>query len=80
MVTDLTMPGMDGLALIREVRTIYPTLPTVLLTGYAGDGAALAIGGAITGTFTLLRKPVTGVQLADRISSLLESARMRLTH
>jgi len=72
MVTDLTMPGMDGLALIREVRTLLPTLPTVLLTGYAGDGAALAIGGAITGTFSLLRKPVTGLQLADRISGLLE--------
>ena len=80
MVTDLTMPEMDGLTLIREVRMRLPALPTVLLTGYAGDGATLAIGGAITGTFSLLRKPVTGLQLADRIYGLLEVIQSRQSH
>ena len=71
IVSDLTMPGMDGLALIRAAQERRPGLPAVLLTGYAGDGAALAVGGAISGTFSLLRKPVTGMQLADRINALL---------
>ncbi len=52
----------------------------MLLTGYAGDGATLAIGGAIAGTFSLLRKPIAGVQLVDRISGLVESSRMRQPH
>ncbi|HEY4174435.1 MAG TPA: PAS domain S-box protein [Rhodopila sp.] len=73
IVSDLTMPGMDGLALIRAAQERRPGLPAVLLTGYAGDGAALAVGGAISGTFSLLRKPVTGMQLADRINALLLS-------
>nr|WP_294559935.1 PAS domain S-box protein [uncultured Rhodopila sp.] len=73
MVSDLTMPGMDGLALIRMAQQQRPGLPAVLLTGYAGDGAALAIGGALSGSFSLLRKPVSGTQLADRIHALLAS-------
>ena len=45
LVTDLSMPGMDGLAVIRAVQERRAGLPAVLLTGYAGDGAALALGG-----------------------------------
>jgi CheY-like chemotaxis protein len=66
---------MDGLALIRAVQAQRPGLPAVLLTGYAGDGAALAMTGAIAGSFTLLRKPVSGEQLADRVAALLETRR-----
>jgi hypothetical protein len=43
----------------------------VLLTGYAGDGASLAISGAVSGTFSLLRKPVSAPQLLDRVAALL---------
>ena len=71
LVTDLAMPGIDGLAVIRAAQERRPGLPTVLLTGYAGDGAALAVGGAISGAFSLLRKPVRVHDLADRIQSLI---------
>ncbi len=77
LVTDLTMPAMDGVTLIREAHVLRPDLPAVLLTGYAGDGATLAFGGAISGSFSLLRKPVTGVQLVDRIGGLLEASALR---
>jgi CheY-like chemotaxis protein len=73
IVSDLTMPSMDGLTLIRAAQVQRPDLPAVLLTGYAGDGATLAIGGAVSGTFSLLRKPVSGTQLVDRINALLMS-------
>jgi signal transduction histidine kinase/CheY-like chemotaxis protein len=73
IVTDLTMPSMDGLTLIRSAQERLPGLPAVLLTGFAADGAALAMGGAISGAFSLLRKPVSGNQLIDRIRSLLEA-------
>ena len=71
LVTDLSMPGMDGLTLISAARERHPGLPSVLLTGYAGDGVSLAINGAINGSYSLLRKPVTGPQLAERIRVLL---------
>jgi signal transduction histidine kinase/ActR/RegA family two-component response regulator len=71
LVTDLSMPDIDGLAVIRNARRYRPDLPALLLTGYAGHGAQLAVGGSLTGAFTLVRKPITAAQLADRIEALL---------
>jgi PAS domain S-box-containing protein len=75
LLTDLSMPEMDGLALIRAAQAQRPKLPTILLTGYAGDGTAMALSGAMSGSFTLLRKPITGEQLAGRLAALLEKSR-----
>jgi signal transduction histidine kinase/ActR/RegA family two-component response regulator len=71
LVTDLSMPGMDGLGVIRAAQQGHPGLPAVLLTGYAGDSTTLAVGGAITGAFSLLRKPIRIHELDDRIQVLL---------
>lgn len=77
LVSDLTMPGMDGLALIREAQARHPGLPAVLLTGHAGDdGTAFAVNGAASGTFSLLRKPVTAAQLTERLAALLATRTM----
>ena len=72
MVTDLAMPGMDGIALIRAVQERRHGLPVVLLTGDAGGDAALALSGAVSGTYSMLRKPVTGSVLAGRVRALLD--------
>lgn len=73
IVSDLSMPEMNGVALIREAQRRRPDLPAILLTGYAGDIADLA-GGAAGGRFSLLHKPVTGVELARCVASLLRKA------
>lgn len=75
LVTDLSMPGMDGVALIRALQHKRRHLPAVLLTGYAGDAAALAIGREVTGPFILVRKPVKARYLAERMAVLLEAKR-----
>jgi signal transduction histidine kinase/CheY-like chemotaxis protein len=78
LVTDLAMPGMDGVALIREAQRRRRGLPAILITGYAGDAATLAVGQAVGGgTFTLVRKPVTGAELADRVAALLAAGAER---
>jgi PAS domain S-box-containing protein len=72
LVTDLSMPGMDGATLIYESQKRRPGLPAVLVTGYAGDGAALAVGGvAPDATFNLLRKPTSATELGDLVAALL---------
>ena len=73
LVTDLSMPGMDGLALIREAQRLRPGLPAILLTGYANDMTELAVGGAVSGRFTLMRKPVDARALAERAAVLAEA-------
>lgn len=70
VVSDLSMPGMDGIALIREAQGRRPGLPAILLTGFATEAAGLALGG----TFTLLRKPIEGTALAERVAVLIEGA------
>ncbi len=72
VVSDLSMPGMDGMALVREAQRRRPRLPAILLTGFATNAAEIAVGGAVGGTFTLLRKPVEGKVLAERVAVLLE--------
>jgi PAS domain S-box-containing protein len=72
LVSDLTMPGgMNGIALVRAAQARRPGLPAILLTGYAGDGTELALCELIEGRFALLRKPISGTLLADRIHALL---------
>ena len=34
VLTDLRMPGMDGMELTRAIKTQYPTLKTVVMSGY----------------------------------------------
>ena len=71
LVTDLSMPGMDGVALIRAVQERRPRMPAILLTGYAGDVTAFAVGKTFKGPFSLLRKPISGMLLADGVAMLL---------
>ena len=72
VVSDLSMPNMDGVTFIREVQRRRPRLPAILLTGFATNAAEIAVGGTVSGAFTLLRKPIEGTVLAERVAVLLE--------
>ena len=72
LVTDFSMPGMNGLMLIQEARQRLPGLPALLLTGYADAGILPRIEGALNGATVLLRKPVSGDELAARAAALLD--------
>jgi len=78
MVCDLSMPGMDGLAVIRAMQQRLPGLPTLLLTGFASDESTTALNGMMNGAtgaaFSLLRKPVGESELVDQLCALLEGA------
>lgn len=71
LVSDLTMPGIDGVALIQTAQRARPELPALLVTGYAGDLAVLTLGRSISGPFSMLRKPVSAACLVDCIAALL---------
>jgi PAS domain S-box-containing protein len=73
LVSDLSMPGMDGVSLIRAAQRSRPALPAILLTGFATDIAELAVSGAVSGSFSLLRKPVDANTLADRVAVMLQA-------
>ena len=37
ILSDINMPGMDGLALLRELRKTYPDLPVMMVTAYGDE-------------------------------------------
>jgi len=53
LITDLKMPGMDGLTLIREARQLAPSLPVVVITAYSTEASAIeAINLGVSGYLT----------------------------
>jgi excisionase family DNA binding protein len=53
LITDLSMPRLDGLAVVREVRRLYPTMPVVIITGYSSEASAIeAINLGVSGYLT----------------------------
>ena len=56
LLTDVKMPGMNGLELYRESRKAYPRLITIFMTAYAAD--ELIQQGMAEGIKTVLTKPV----------------------
>ncbi|MGG5822964.1 response regulator [Falsiroseomonas sp. HW251] len=72
LVSDLAMPELDGIAVIREARQRRRGLPAILLTGFAGDTSMSVASGALgAGAFALIRKPVSGAELAEQMAALL---------
>ena len=71
LVSDLSMPGADGLTLIREARALCPGLPAILLTGNASPALHAALNSIAGGPSLLLQKPVGGTLLARHVAALL---------
>jgi signal transduction histidine kinase len=79
LVSDLSMPVMDGLTLIREAKRRRPNLPAVLLTGFSTNVADITTDGDFDGPFLLLRKPIGGNAIVERLAPLLEAAKADVT-
>jgi len=56
IVTDIKMPGMDGLALLAEIRGRRPDTPTLLITGHGEDD--LGVRALRGGAYDLIQKPI----------------------
>jgi putative nucleotidyltransferase with HDIG domain len=75
VITDIHMPGMDGLSLMRDLRSVQPELPVVVVTGHGTvDTAIQALREGATG---MLVKPFTGEELLAEVRRALSSAQMR---
>jgi excisionase family DNA binding protein len=60
LITDLKMPGVDGLTVIREARRLKTDLPVLIITGYSTEASAieavnLGVSGYLTKPFRVPR-------------------------
>jgi diguanylate cyclase (GGDEF)-like protein len=72
VLTDLVMPGMDGLELVREIKAIRPDVPVVVITGYSSVRSAVETVRA--GAFDYIEKPASLETIQMRVQKALEYA------
>ena len=69
LISDLSMPGTDGLTLIHAAQDRRPGLPAILLTGHGGSELQTLVGRMEA--VRLVGKPVRGAALMEHVSALL---------
>lgn len=73
VITDILLPGIDGLEVIREIQSRVPGFPIIALTGGGKTGVYDYLDKArALGAVDVFRKPVTAEQLLGAISRCLE--------
>ena len=75
MVTDLKMPGMDGLTLLKKARGLAPNLLVIVTTAFGDMNTAVAAMKA--GAFDFLPKPCDRDHFKLTVRRALEHARLR---
>ena len=68
ILSDINMPGMDGLGLLREIKKEWPDIPVMMVTAYGDEERrrqAMALGAA-----EFITKPVDFTVLKERLRQL----------
>jgi CheY-like chemotaxis protein len=70
ILTDMSMPGMDGLTLARELAILAPAMPIMLATGHDADIESTA---GLSNIVSVVRKPYQNRVLAEQIREVLDA-------
>ena len=70
VVTDVRMPGMDGIALFRRLRALDADIPVVVISGHAD--VAMAVEAMSEGAYDFIAKPYSGHRLVETLRRAVE--------
>ncbi len=74
IITDIKMPGMDGLALLRRIKDLRPQTPTLLITGHGEHDLTLqALRG---GAYDFIQKPIERDYLVASLNRAIEARQL----
>jgi DNA-binding NtrC family response regulator len=76
IVSDVRLPGQDGMAVQREVLALDAELPVILITGH-GD-ISMAVQAMKSGAYDFIQKPFSPEQLVEVVRRALEKRRLVL--
>ncbi|MCB2014030.1 MAG: response regulator [Sphingobium sp.] len=71
LVSDVVMPNMDGPAMVREARKIYPEMPVLFMSGYAEEQLRKSID---IDNVAFLPKPFSVAQISEAVSDAFARA------
>ena len=75
IVSDIKMPGMDGLALLEKIKELRPDVPTLLITGHGEhDLAVRALRG---GAYDFIQKPIDRDYLVAALQRAIQALQLR---
>jgi DNA-binding NtrC family response regulator len=69
VLTDIRMPDIGGMKVLRDIKRINPTLPVIMITGYASVESA--VQAMKLGAAEYIEKPFEPEQLLDAVSRAL---------
>jgi two-component system, cell cycle sensor histidine kinase and response regulator CckA len=72
VVSDVVMPGMDGPAMVREIRSRLPDMPVLFMSGYAEEQLRKDID---IPHMHFLAKPFSVAAIGDKVGTVLREAR-----
>jgi len=75
VLTDLMLPGVSGLDVLKYVKSHHPTAPVIVLTAFGT--VETAVEAMKSGAFDYLTKPVDNEELYLAVNRALETARLR---
>lgn len=70
VVTDIRMPGMDGIELFRRLRALDPDIPVIMISGHAD--ITTAVGAMSEGAYDFIAKPYAGERLVETLRRAAE--------
>lgn len=74
VLLDVWLPGMDGLAALREIKKISPSLPVIMITGHGT--VETAVKATKLGAYDFLEKPLSIEKVLLSVDHALEQARL----
>ncbi len=75
IVSDIKMPGMDGLALIEQLQKLCPETPALLITGHGERD--LAIQALRVGAYDFIQKPIDRDYFISALRRAIQTYQMR---
>jgi len=76
IVSDVRMPGIDGLQLLERALAIDDQIPVVLISGHAD--ISTAVGAMQVGAYDFIEKPFSSDHIAGRVARAVEKRRLTL--
>jgi len=75
MITDIKMPGIDGMELLREAKRDYPDLDIIMITGFSADYSFSDV--VIAGASDIITKPINLEEIEAKINRVVRERRLR---